>query len=106
MAKVAGLDDVLVGNQVLGEGKVRALARLARECRLTVAVNDLRNVGELSRAAAAAGSLLELLVEVNVGMGRAGVRTAGRRSRSWRRSPAPGGALPGTAGLRGPLHGR
>lgn len=78
MAKVAGIDDVLVANQVVGDDKLLALAALAREHRVTVAVDDPANVRQLSRAAVAAGSGLELLIEVDVGMGRAGVRTAGQ----------------------------
>jgi len=78
MAKAGGIDDVLVANQVVGEDKLRAVASLARDHRLTVAVDDERNVRQLSRAAVAADSTLELLIEVDVGMGRAGVRTADR----------------------------
>ena len=41
---------------------------------MTVAVDDVRNVERLSRAADEAGSELELLIEVDVGMGRCGIR--------------------------------
>jgi D-serine deaminase-like pyridoxal phosphate-dependent protein len=40
-----------------------------------VAVDDLRNVEQLARAAAHAESQIELLIELDVGMGRCGVRT-------------------------------
>jgi D-serine deaminase-like pyridoxal phosphate-dependent protein len=70
----SGIDDVLVANQVVHPDKVRVLAESARDHRLTVAVDDVRNVEHLSRAAADAGAELELLIEIDVGMGRCGVR--------------------------------
>jgi 3-hydroxy-D-aspartate aldolase len=71
----AGVEDVLVANQVVHPDKVAALANLAAGHRITVAVDDTRNIDGLERAAAAAGSRLELLIELDVGMGRCGVRT-------------------------------
>jgi D-serine deaminase-like pyridoxal phosphate-dependent protein len=76
MAEQAGIADVLIANQVVGPGIAR-VAALAGGCRLTVAVDDERNVRELSAAAAAAGSTIELLVEADIGMQRSGVRSAG-----------------------------
>jgi D-serine deaminase-like pyridoxal phosphate-dependent protein len=70
-----GIKDVLVANQVVQPDKVAAVAALAREHRVTVAVDDARNVEQLSRAAGEAGSKLELLIEIDVGMARCGVRT-------------------------------
>lgn len=71
----AGIEDVLVANQVIGTDKLRALAEAARDHRLTVAVDDARNVEALDRAAAAAGAEIAVLVELDVGMERCGVRT-------------------------------
>jgi len=71
----AGIEDVLVANQVVHPDKVDALAATAREHRITVAVDDARNVEQLDAAAARRGSRLELLIEIDVGMGRCGVRT-------------------------------
>ena len=73
----AGIEDVLVANQVVHPDKVRALAETAREHRLTVAVDDARNVEQLSRAAGELGAEIELLIEIDVGMGRCGVRNCG-----------------------------
>jgi D-serine deaminase-like pyridoxal phosphate-dependent protein len=71
----AGISDVLIANQVVQPDKVRAAAELARAHRLTVAVDDVRNAEQLSRAAVEAGAELELLIELDVGMGRCGVRS-------------------------------
>jgi D-serine deaminase-like pyridoxal phosphate-dependent protein len=73
----AGIEDVLVANEVIQPDKVRALAETARDRRITVAVDDVRNLEQLSRAAGEAGSELELLIEIDVGMGRCGVRDQG-----------------------------
>jgi D-serine deaminase-like pyridoxal phosphate-dependent protein len=70
-----GIADVLIANQVAQPDKVGAAAELARDHRITVAVDDARNVEQLARAAAEAGSQLELLIELDVGLGRCGVRT-------------------------------
>lgn len=71
----SGVQDVLIANQVGGREKIAALARAARKGRLTVAIDDARNTKELSQAAQAANSKLEVLIEVDVGMGRGGVRS-------------------------------
>ena len=71
----AGIADVLIANQIVSPDKVVALAELGREHRITVAVDDSRNVAQLQAAASLAGSELEVLVEIDVGMGRCGVRT-------------------------------
>ncbi len=71
----AGIEDVLIANQVGGKEKIRALAAAAKRGRLTVAVDDVRNADELSTAVQAAGSQLEVLIEVDIGMSRGGVRS-------------------------------
>jgi D-serine deaminase-like pyridoxal phosphate-dependent protein len=70
-----GIADVLIANQVVQRDKVAVVAELAREHRITVVVDDVRNVEQLARAAADAATQLELLIEVDVGMGRCGVRS-------------------------------
>jgi D-serine deaminase-like pyridoxal phosphate-dependent protein len=72
----SGIQDVLIANQVGGREKIAALATAAKNGRLTVAVDNPRNTAELSNASQAVGSKLEVLIEVDVGMGRGGVRCA------------------------------
>ena len=71
----AGIDDVLVANEVVGPARIRALADAARGARVTVAVDSTPNLDDLSAAATAAGSTIGVLVEVDVGMNRGGVRS-------------------------------
>ncbi|MGZ4243031.1 MAG: alanine racemase [Solirubrobacteraceae bacterium] len=74
--------------------KLAVVAELARQHRITVTVDDLRNVEQLSRAAAEATSRLEVLIELDVGMGRCGVRQLG---------DSPRAGLSTLAALDGPL---
>ncbi len=69
----AGFDDLFVVNTVTVPAKLRALALLARERRVIVAVDDLGAARQLDDAARAAGSVLQVMIEVNTGMDRAGV---------------------------------
>jgi D-serine deaminase-like pyridoxal phosphate-dependent protein len=71
----AGVDDILVANEVVGPSRIRALADAARDGRVTVAVDSAANLDDLSAAAVAAGSVIGVLVEVDVGMNRGGVRS-------------------------------
>jgi D-serine deaminase-like pyridoxal phosphate-dependent protein len=71
----SGIADVLIANQVGGREKIRALAEAARQGGLTVAVDDASNAQDLSSAAVAAGSTLDVLIEIDLGMGRGGVRS-------------------------------
>jgi len=69
----AGLDGVFVVNTVSGPDKLAALATLARDANVMVAVDDPGNAAALAAAARAAGSTLGVLIEVDTGMDRAGV---------------------------------
>jgi len=72
----AGIDDVLIANQVVEPGKINRLAALANgHAKMAVAVDNESNVEDLSRAADSYGSILHVLVEVDVGMGRCGIDT-------------------------------
>ena len=70
----AGIRDILVANQVVGPQKVARLAHLRRHADVMVAVDCLANVEELDRAAQDSGVQLRLVIEVDVGMKRAGVQ--------------------------------
>ena len=71
----SGLEDVLVANEVVGFEKISALATEARSHRLMVAVDDPRNASDLDAALRTARGSLEVLIDVDVGMGRCGVRS-------------------------------
>jgi D-serine deaminase-like pyridoxal phosphate-dependent protein len=69
----AGLDGIFVVNTVAGRDKLAALAALAREADVMVAVDDAANAAEIAVAARAADSTIGVLVELDTGMDRAGV---------------------------------
>jgi D-serine deaminase-like pyridoxal phosphate-dependent protein len=70
----AGVPDILVSNEVVGADKLARLAALARITRIAVCADDEGQVSALESAAAAAGVLLTVLVEIDVGAGRCGVK--------------------------------
>jgi D-serine deaminase-like pyridoxal phosphate-dependent protein len=70
-----GIDDILIANAVVGPEKIRAIAELARQAHVIVAIDDARNAEDLSSAARAAGSTLGVLIDLDVGMERCGVRS-------------------------------
>lgn len=69
-----GIDDVFVANQVVARQAIDRLCRLAQRARVTVAVDDPGNVTALSDAAQAHGVTLDVVIEVDAGMGRCGVQ--------------------------------
>ncbi|HEX7811264.1 MAG TPA: DSD1 family PLP-dependent enzyme [Burkholderiales bacterium] len=68
-----GVMNVMVSNEVVGPAKLARLAVLAKRARVSVCVDDARNVSDLDAAARNAGVKLDVLVEVNVGANRCGV---------------------------------
>ncbi len=74
----SGVRDILVANQVVGPIKTRRLAHLSREVDVIVAVDNVANVREIDAAGAAAGSRARVVIELDSGMGRAGVADADR----------------------------
>jgi D-serine deaminase-like pyridoxal phosphate-dependent protein len=70
----AGIDGILIANQIVGQYKIARLVNLARRADVTVAVDDPRNVHDLSAAATSADVPLKVVVEVDVGMERCGVQ--------------------------------
>ena len=71
----AGIEDILIANQIIDPVKVRRIADLAGNCRLTVCVDNAENIAALSAAAQSAGSTVHCLVEFDIGMERCGVVT-------------------------------
>ena len=70
----AGIEDVLVTNEVVGAAKLQRLVALARRARIGVLVDHAAQVQALADAARAAQAPLDVYVEVDVGAGRCGVQ--------------------------------
>jgi len=70
----AGVEDILIANQIVGSAKIDRLVALAERLpRLRIAVDDLEQTRLLARAAQAAGVTIGVLIEVDIGMGRCGL---------------------------------
>ncbi|MEM1039962.1 MAG: DSD1 family PLP-dependent enzyme [Pseudomonadota bacterium] len=73
-----GIKDILVSNQVRDPLKIDRLVQLPKfHVRIACCVDDLDNVGELSKAAAAHGTQIECIAEIDCGAGRCGVTSPG-----------------------------
>ena len=100
----AGIRDILIANQVVGQVKIDRLTDLARHADVMVAVDDARNVTDLSQAASAKGVIVRTLIEIDIGMNRCGV-PAGEPALELARCVAssPGLRLAGLMGYEGHL---
>src|SRR4030088_1873246 len=71
----SGLDSIFIVNTIAGREKLAALAAIARDANVMVAVDDANNAADIAAAARAANSKVGVLIEVDTGMDRAGVDT-------------------------------
>ncbi len=73
----AGVPDVLVSNEVVGQRKLERLAALAKQAQVAVCVDNPANVDQVNAAAARFDAVIDVLVEINVGANRCGVAPGG-----------------------------
>src|SRR3954464_2518912 len=71
----AGIDDILISYNLLGEEKMARLGALKAKANMTVAADNSTVVAGLPKAAAASGRPLNVVVECDTGRKRAGVET-------------------------------
>ncbi|MDX1529070.1 MAG: DSD1 family PLP-dependent enzyme [Gammaproteobacteria bacterium] len=69
----AGVSDILVSNEVVGQQKLERLAALSRQAQVAVCVDHPENVDQIDAAAASYDTVIDVLVEINVGANRCGV---------------------------------
>jgi D-serine deaminase-like pyridoxal phosphate-dependent protein len=69
----AGLDDLLIANEVVDEAKLARVATMARNACVTVAVDAPGPVESLSRRAVASGVTVGVLIDVDILLHRCGV---------------------------------
>ncbi|WP_076592743.1 DSD1 family PLP-dependent enzyme [Herminiimonas arsenitoxidans] len=72
----AGIQDVLITNQIVGMRKVDRLAALAGRAHIGVCVDHPIQVEQLGDAVVKEGTHIDVLVEVDIGHGRCGVANA------------------------------
>lgn len=71
----AGVKDILISYNIVGERKLMRLRDLAERCKLSVVADSAEVVAGLAHAFAVATSRLDVLVECDTGMNRCGVLT-------------------------------
>lgn len=99
----AGISDILIANDVVGEAKMARLTMLLEECPeadLVIVVDHPDAARAISQACTRAGGSVRLLIEVDIGMQRAGVPPCSSAAASLAKLIA---SLPGVkfAGLMG-----
>jgi D-serine deaminase-like pyridoxal phosphate-dependent protein len=71
----AGIDDILISYNLLGEEKMARLGALQSKARMTIAADNPVVVASLTQASAASGRPVSVVVECDTGRKRAGVET-------------------------------
>ena len=71
----AGIQDILIANQIVDPVKIERLAKLSLKSKITVCVDNKENIEKLSQIASRNGVLLFCLIEFDLGMKRCGVDT-------------------------------
>lgn len=70
----AGIRDIFVAYCVIGADKIARLLELSHRCRICTAVNSVEGARALSEAFASRGEKLNVLIEVDGGLNRGGVK--------------------------------
>ncbi|HET9661320.1 MAG TPA: alanine racemase [Thermomicrobiales bacterium] len=96
----AGFRDLSVAYPVVGVSKWRRLAELARACSISVNVDSELAARGLSDAAVAAGSVVGVLLDINIGGNRTGVPPADAEALGRLVVSLPGLRLEGITGYR------
>ena len=71
----AGIDDIFIANQIVGPLKIARLISLAERARIIVAIDSIEAAAPLADAAERRGIRLAVRIEIDTGLGRAGVRS-------------------------------
>jgi D-serine deaminase-like pyridoxal phosphate-dependent protein len=68
----AGIKNILIANEIVGQTKINRLLQLTKRADPIVAVDSAENLQMLSKMAEATGTTIDVLVEINVGQARCG----------------------------------
>lgn len=71
----SGIGNILIANEVISEVAIRRVANLARHAKIMVVIDEPENARVLSKAAVQYGAALDVLVDLDVGLGRCGLRS-------------------------------
>jgi len=99
----AGLGPLLITTEIAGEPKIARLVALRRRAEVMVAIDDREVARSLHDAMRAAGLMLDVLVDVNVGQERTGVTPGSAGELAARVASLPGLRLQGIQAYEGHL---
>ncbi|MBW2057082.1 MAG: DSD1 family PLP-dependent enzyme [Deltaproteobacteria bacterium] len=68
----AGIKDILIANQIIGQSKITRLGHLQYRANIIVAIDNFQNARDISKIANEIGVRIGALVEVDIGMHRCG----------------------------------
>ncbi len=97
----AGIRSILIANQVVGRQKVARLANLARSADVIAAVDSIENMQEIAAAGQEFGTPVAVVIEVDIGMGRAGVLPEAVAALAEQAASTPGIRFRGVMGWEG-----
>ena len=69
-----GIRDIMVANQIIGAPKIKRLINLTKKIKISSLVDSIEGAEELSRIAAEEKVTLTVYLEIDIGMGRCGVK--------------------------------
>jgi D-serine deaminase-like pyridoxal phosphate-dependent protein len=95
-------DDILIANEIIGPDRIHRVGELAKRATVTIAIDSVAGLEQVSAAAHASGWTIGALVDVNVGQNRCGVAPGGEAVALAKRiAAAPGVELRGLMGYEG-----
>src|SRR5215470_15198836 len=68
-----GVDNILIANEIAGASQAEHLAELSRCASVVMAVDSCSNMKDLARAQRNCKSPIEVVVDIDIGLGRCGV---------------------------------
>ena len=69
----AGIEDILIANEIIGDQKLRRLIELAKKVRLCVALDGEFGAKNLNQVLEEANESIDVMIEINCGQNRCGV---------------------------------
>ena len=69
----SGIKDILIANEIISPEKIQRVLNLNRYSKTMVVVDSKKNIEDLNRAAEKKNQILDLLIDINVGLNRTGV---------------------------------
>lgn len=69
-----GIHNVLIANEIAGDVKAERVADLSRNASVVVAVDNCTSVKDLARAQRNRKAQIQIIVDIDIGLGRCGIR--------------------------------